>query len=108
MSDWCFDRYFLLEDDVRSLFQWLHEHIGDEWAVDVLGVCLNEDKLILNAVFGTEEHLKLFQKNYIVQLKHGPKLIFLLQVHQQLKFLLLFLLIVLVIQKLIRNLLNLI
>ncbi|MDP7600845.1 MAG: hypothetical protein QF605_05610 [Rhodospirillales bacterium] len=36
MSDWCFGRYFLLEDDVRSLFQWLHEHIGDEWTVDVL------------------------------------------------------------------------
>ena len=70
MSDWCFGRYFLLEDDVRSLFQWLHEHIGDEWAVDVLGVCLNEDKLILNAVFGTEEHLKLFQKNYIGDQSH--------------------------------------
>ena len=65
MSDWRYGRYFLLEEDVSSLFQWLNEHIGDEWTVDVLGVCPNEDKLILNAVFGAEEHLKLFQQNYI-------------------------------------------
>ena len=70
MSVWCFGRYFLFKDDVRSLFQWLHEHIGDEWVVDVLGVCLNEDKLILNTVFGSEEQLKLFQKNYIGDQSH--------------------------------------
>ena len=65
MPDWRFGRYFLLEEDVRSLFQWLNENIGDEWTVDVLGVCPNENKLVLNAVFGTEENLKLFQKKYI-------------------------------------------
>tara|TARA_B100000315_G_scaffold255787_1_gene300065 strand:+ start:4602 stop:5021 length:420 start_codon:yes stop_codon:yes gene_type:complete len=65
MSDWRYGRYFLLEEDVRSLFQWLNENIGGEWTVDVLGVCPNEDKLILNAVFGSEKDIRLFQKDYI-------------------------------------------
>ncbi len=65
MSEWRYGRYFLLEGDVNHLFQWLNEHMGDNWNVEVLGVCPNEDKLILNTVFESEEHLKLFQDEFI-------------------------------------------
>ncbi len=65
MSEWRYGRYFLLEGDVKLLFQWLNKHCGDNWSVDVLGVCPTESKLILNTVLHTENDLKLFQQDFI-------------------------------------------
>jgi len=65
MSEWRYGRYFLLEEEVNTLFQWLTKNFGKEWSVDVLGVCPAEGKLILKTVFESEDHLKLFQKEFI-------------------------------------------
>jgi hypothetical protein len=65
MSEWRYGRYFLLEDDVNGLFQWLTKNFDDEWKVEVLGLCPTEDKLILNTVFESEENLKYFQDEFI-------------------------------------------
>ena len=65
MSEWRYGRYFLLEDDVSLLFQWLNKHCDKEWSVDVVGLCPTEDKLILNTVFQSEEDLRNFQKKFV-------------------------------------------